>query len=110
LLTGMSDGGTYALLAGLNADSPFTHLATFSGVLHPEIVMSGKLRYAVGKPIYLVHGTHDWMFPIESAYMAQHELEQVGARLTFREIAGLSHTFARDECPALLHWFNPALN
>lgn len=109
LLTGMSDGATYSLLAGLNEHSPFTHLAPFSGVLHPEIPMSGRIRYAKGRPIYLVHGTLDWMFPIETAWMAREELEGAGADLTFREIEGLSHTYARRESPALIEWFNPAL-
>src|SRR2546429_8727055 len=35
LLTGMSDGATYALLCGLRAGMPFTHLAPASGVLPP---------------------------------------------------------------------------
>ena len=110
LLTGMSDGGTYSLLAGLREASPFTHLAPFSGVLHPEIAMHGNLRHALNRKIYLVHGTLDWMFPIETAYMAQGELESVGAELVFRPIEGLSHTYARGENDALLNWFNPALN
>ncbi len=109
LLTGMSDGGTYTLLAGLREESPFTHLAPFSGVLHPEISMNGNIKYAKDRNIYLVHGTHDWMFPIETAYMAQQELEAAGANLTFRPIEGLSHTYARTENDALLKWFNPAL-
>ena len=109
LLTGMSDGGTYSLLAGLREASPFTHLAPFSGVLHPDIAMHGNLRHALHRKIYLVHGTVDWMFPIETAYMAQGELESVGAELTFRPIEGLSHTYARSENDALLNWFNPEL-
>jgi phospholipase/carboxylesterase len=109
LLTGMSDGGTYSLLAGLKENSPFTHLAPFSGVLHPEISMNGDIVHARDRNIYLVHGTHDWMFPIETAYMAQSELEAAGANLTFRAIDGLSHTYARNENAALLDWFNPAL-
>lgn len=109
LLTGMSDGGTYSLLAGLKADSPFTHLAPFSGVLHPEIVMNGDMQFARGKPIYLVHGTHDWMFPVETAHMAAAELENAGADLIFRELEGHSHTYARSENPALIQWFNPRL-
>jgi phospholipase/carboxylesterase len=109
LLTGMSDGGTYSLLAGLNKDSPFTHLAPFSSVLHPEIAMTGRLEWAFEKPIYLVHGTLDWMFPVEAAYMARDELERAGAHLTFKEIEGLSHTYARNENPDLIEWFNPDL-
>jgi phospholipase/carboxylesterase len=109
LLTGMSDGASYCLQAGLNPDSPFTHLAPFSGVLHPDIVMQGRLQHAHKKPIYLVHGTLDWMFPVEIARMARAELEQAGADLTYREIVGLSHSYARTENPALIDWFNAAL-
>ena len=109
LLTGVSDGGTYSLLAGLREDVPFTHLAPFSGVLHPEISMSGNIRFAEGKPIYLVHGSLDWMFPIEVAHMADAELRAAGADLTFRPIEGLSHTYCRTEFPALIEWFDPQL-
>ncbi len=105
MLTGMSDGGTYSLLAGLKEGSPFTHLAPFSGVLHPEITMSGNMQYAKDRRIYLVHGTHDWMFPVETAYMAEAELTAAGSDLTCRIIDGLSHTYCRTENPALLDWF-----
>ncbi|MDH5738435.1 MAG: phospholipase, partial [Gammaproteobacteria bacterium] len=110
LLTGMSDGGTYSLLAGLREDTPFTHLAPFSGVLHPEIAMSGNMAYAREKPIYLVHGTHDWMFPVETARMAAEELRQAGATIEYREVQNLSHTYARSLNPDLLCWFNPSLD
>ncbi len=109
LLTGMSDGGTYCLLAGLREDSPFTHLAPFSGVLHPEISISGRMQFASDRNIYLVHGTLDWMFPIDNAQLTKFELESAGARLVYREIDGLSHNYARFENPSLLEWFNPAL-
>ncbi|MFP6807256.1 MAG: hypothetical protein VB957_08745 [Pseudomonadales bacterium] len=109
MLTGMSDGATYTLLAGLNDNSPFTHLAPFSGVLHPEIVMSGRMKFAENRNIYLVHGTLDWMFPIETAHMAQAELAAAGARVMFKPIEGLSHIYCRAESPDLIHWFNPSL-
>jgi predicted esterase len=49
------------------------------------------------------------MFPLETAYMARQQLTEVGADLSFREIEGLSHTFARSEIPDLLNWFDPRL-
>jgi phospholipase/carboxylesterase len=109
MLTGMSDGATYSLLAGLREDSPFTHLAPFSGVLHPEISMTGNIQHANNRNIYLVHGTLDWMFPIDVAYMAKSELEAAGANLNFHAVDGLSHTYARFQNDDLLNWFNPAL-
>jgi len=104
LLTGMSDGATYALLAGLAEESPFTHLAPACGVLHPYLLAEGGIRRARGRPIYLVHGALDWMFPVQTARMARQALEAAGARLVYREIEDLSHTYPRDENPRVLDW------
>src|SRR4030095_1066901 len=38
LLTGMSDGGTFAYVSGLESGSPFTHLAPISASFHPFLV------------------------------------------------------------------------
>src|SRR6266850_6303896 len=43
LLTGMSDGATYALVCGLREDMPFTHLAPLCGTLHPFLLAPGGL-------------------------------------------------------------------
>jgi phospholipase/carboxylesterase len=104
LLTGMSDGATYALLCGLRPDMPFTHLAPACGVLHPALLVNGGLARARGRPIYLVHGTLDWMFPLQYAQMARQTLTTAGAQLVYREIDDLSHTYPRDENPRILDW------
>jgi phospholipase/carboxylesterase len=109
LLTGLSDGATFTLLSGLQAESPFTHLAPLSGVLHPENYINGNMSRANNKPIYLVHGSLDWMFPVDSAYMARDELLKANAGLVFREIEDLSHNYARAENDPILSWFNSAL-
>lgn len=103
LLTGMSDGGTYALLWGVEDDTPFTHLAPACGVLHPLLLARG-VAGARGRPIFLVHGALDWMFPVQTARMGRDALEAAGARLVYREIADLSHTYPRDENPRILDW------
>jgi len=108
LLTGMSDGATYALLAGLAEDTPFTHLAPACGVLHPYLLAEGGIHRARGRPIYLVHGALDWMFPVETARMARRALEGAGARVVYREIEDLSHTYPRDENPRILDWLGAA--
>ena len=109
LVTGLSDGATYSLLYGLRAEAPCTALAPVSGVLHPANFENGNMERAAGRRIYLVHGTLDWMFPIDLARGAAAELERVGAELRFREIEDLSHTYPRDENPRILTWFDPGL-
>jgi phospholipase/carboxylesterase len=103
LLTGMSDGATYALLCGLRDGTPFTHLAPACGVLHPYLYARG-LERAAGRPIYMVHGALDWMFPLSVAHMGRDALQGAGARLVYREIEDLSHTYPRDENPRILDW------
>ena len=109
LVTGLSDGATYALLYGLRAEAPCTALAPLSGVLHPANFENGNLERARDRRIYLVHGTLDWMFPIDLARAAAAELERAGAALVFREIEDLSHTYARDENARILEWFDSGL-
>jgi phospholipase/carboxylesterase len=103
LLTGMSDGGTYTLICGLQDDMPFTHLAPACGVVQFGL-LGGGLERARDRPIYLIHGALDWMFPVYTARMAQEALTAVGARLVYRELADLSHTYPRDENPRILDW------
>jgi phospholipase/carboxylesterase len=104
LLTGMSDGATYALMAGLADGMPFTHLAPACGALHPMLLARGGIPAARGRPIYLVHGALDWMFPVEIARMGRDALQAAGARVVYREIEDLSHTYPRDENPRILDW------
>ena len=104
LLTGMSDGATYALMAGLADGMPFTHLAPACGALHPMLLAGGGLAAARGRPIYLVHGALDWMFPVQIARMGRDALAAAGARVVYREIEDLSHTYPRDENPRILDW------
>jgi len=109
LLTGLSDGATYALLEGLSEGAPYTHLAPVSGVLHPDNLTNGNLERARGRKIYLVHGMLDWMFPVQTAEMARDKLLEAGAQLECRLLADLSHTYPREENDRVLAWFDPRL-
>jgi phospholipase/carboxylesterase len=109
LLTGLSDGATYALLCGLAKDSPFTALAPVSGTLHPAVLGGDRADAIAGRRIYMVHGARDWLFPIAMARAAAGILKQAGADIVFREIDDLSHTYPRDENDRILTWFDPSL-
>lgn len=104
LLTGMSDGGTYTLLLGLREGGPYTHLAPACGVLHPSLLLRRDIVRARGWPVYLVHGALDWMFPVETARLGRDALLASGARVVYREIADLSHTYPWDENAHILDW------
>jgi phospholipase/carboxylesterase len=104
LLSGMSDGGTFTLLSGLDSASPFTHLAPVAASFHPLLVTMAAPERMRGLPVYLVHGALDWMFPIQTGRTANNALTMAGANVVFREIADLSHTYPRDENGAILDW------
>ena len=106
LLTGMSDGGTFSYVTGLEGSSPFTHLAPVSATFHPlmaEIADAERLR---GLPVHIVHGGLDWMFPVQMARQTRQLLSAAGADVTYREIEDLSHCYPREINPAILSWLN----
>lgn len=105
LLTGLSDGATFALLYGLAHPTVYRAIAPLCGVLHPANELVGNLDRARGMPIYLVHGALDFLFPVVMARAARDRLDGAGAALTYREIAELSHTYPRSENVAILDWF-----
>jgi len=105
LLTGMSDGGTFTLLSGIDGDSPFTHLAPIAASFHPLLLTMAPPQRLCGLPVYLVHGVLDWMFPVTVARSARDALQAAGAKIVFHEIADLSHTYPREENARMLQWF-----
>jgi len=106
LLTGMSDGGTFCYVTGFDGASPFTHLAPVSATFHPlmaEMADADRLR---DLPVYIVHGRLDWMFPVQVARQTSQALSAAGAKVTYREIDDLSHTYPREMNAEILQWLN----
>jgi phospholipase/carboxylesterase len=106
LLTGMSDGGTFSYVSGLEPGSPFTHLAPVAAAFHPMLAQMADPQRIQGLPIHVAHGALDWMFPVEMAREASRALDAAGAAVTYREIADLSHTYPGELNPQLLDWMN----
>ena len=105
LLTGMSDGGTFTFVSGLAAASPFSHLAPIAASFHPFMLDMIDTPRVADRPIYLTHGAHDWMFAIDVARTAKQVLTSLGARLVYREIDDLAHTYPREENAHICDWF-----
>ena len=105
LLTGLSDGATYALKRSLDRETPFSHFAIFSGILAPF-----DLKHANGRRIYWVHGAKDWMFPAWRAKMGEKELAAAGADVTLEIVPDLYHAYPREKNDRALTWFDPSLS
>jgi phospholipase/carboxylesterase len=110
LLTGMSDGGTYTYVAGLEPGLPFTHLAPVAATFHPMLAQMADPERVAGLPIHIVHGAHDWMFPVETAHAARDALTAAGADVTYREVPDLAHNYPREVNPEILAWLNGDAN
>ena len=104
LLAGMSDGGTFSYVSGLTEDSPFTHLAPCAASFHPMLLEVVDEKRIQELPVYLTHGALDWMFSVEVARTAQNALTIAGARVVYRELADLSHTYPLEESAEILRW------
>ncbi len=99
LLTGLSDGATYALKHALDKQTPFTHFAIVSGLLAPF-----DLTHAGGRNILWVHGAKDWMFPAWRAKTGEKELAAAGADVTLEIVDDLYHAHPREKNDRILTW------
>ena len=107
-MTGMSDGGTFSYVSGLQTDSPFTHLAPSSASFHPMLTEVADPQRLNGLPIYLMHGVLDWMFPVDMARSANESFTAAGAEVVYREIEDLSHTYPSEENARIFDWLTGA--
>ncbi len=104
LLTGMSDGGTFALVSGLEPTSPFTHLAPAATGFPPFLVQAADPDRLRGLPIHLTHGALDWMFPVDTARQTAAALAEAGANVVWREIEDLAHVYPSEINGEILDW------
>ena len=104
LLTGMSDGGTFCYVTGLESASPFTHLAPVAASFHPLMAEMADAERLRGLPVFLVHGRLDWMFPVQVARQTRQALSAAGADVTYRELDDLSHCYPREINAEMLAW------
>jgi phospholipase/carboxylesterase len=104
LLTGMSDGGTFCYITGLEDTSPFTHLAPVSATFHPLMAEMASPDRVRGLPVYLVHGALDWMFPVQMARQTHIALSAAGAKIVYRELDDLSHCYPDEINAPVLAW------
>jgi phospholipase/carboxylesterase len=92
-LTGLSDGGIFTYIFGLEQSHLFRGLAPIAGVLHP--IVDPMLRQGHGKdtPMFVVHGGKDFIFPVAFARQTCNLLKSIGYNVTYKELPEWGHAF-----------------
>jgi len=101
LLTGLSDGGSFAYEVGFAHPERFTGLAVVAGILRPH----HRSPQASQLPVYIAHGEQDQLFPIAFIRAVARNLREWGHDVTFHEIPGFGHSYPPGENHAILDWF-----
>ena len=105
-LTGLSDGGTYTYLLGLYRSEMFAGIAPVAGDFHYMIDDLLYQKQGIELPIYIVHGAHDHIFPVESIRDGHKLLTRIGYNSTYEELPdwGHAHTSSVNE-ELVFPWF-----
>jgi len=90
-LTGLSDGGIFTYIMGLERHELFAGLAPVAGALH--MAADPMLREGRGKdvPIFVIHGVHDFIFPVAFTRQTNQLLSSLGYNLKYEELPDWGH-------------------
>ena len=106
-LTGLSDGGIFTYILGLERSELFAGIAPVAGALH--MAVDQMLREGRGKdtPIFVIHGVHDFIFPVAFTRQTNELLKQLGYDLKYEELPEWGHAFPYSINERLvLPWFD----
>ena len=92
-LTGLSDGGIFTYILGLEQNHLFRGLAPVAGALHP--VVDPMLRQGRGKdtPLFVIHGVHDFIFPVAFTRQTCKLLSDIGYNVKYEELPEWGHAY-----------------
>jgi predicted esterase len=90
-LSGLSDGGIFTYILGLAHHELFRGIAPVAGALH--LAVDPILREGRGKdtPIFVVHGVHDYIFPVTFTRQTCQLLTQLGYQVKYEELPDWGH-------------------
>lgn len=92
-LTGLSDGGIFTYIMGLERHERFTGLAPVAGALH--MAVDPMLRTGTGRelPIFVIHGVHDFIFPVSFTRQTNELLTMLKYNVKYEELPEWGHAF-----------------
>ncbi len=92
-LTGLSDGGIFTYILGLEQPQLFRGLAPIAGALH--LAVDPMLRQGRGKdtPMLVIHGVQDFIFPVAYTRQTCNLLTSIGYNVTYKELPEWGHAY-----------------
>jgi len=92
-LTGLSDGGIFTYIMGLERHELFAGLAPVAGALHLAVDPMLRSRTGVEVPLFVIHGVHDFIFPVAFTRQTNELLQKLGYNLKYEELPEWGHAF-----------------
>ncbi|MBV8773226.1 MAG: phospholipase [Deltaproteobacteria bacterium] len=105
-LTGLSDGGIMTYLLGIEHHEIFAGIAPVAGALHPMVDPMLRARRGHELPIFVIHGVHDFIFPVTFTRQTNDLLKSLGYNLKYEELPDWGHalTYSINE-RLVMPWF-----
>ena len=108
LLAGFSQGGAMTYRCGLPRPDMFAGLAALSGALPDPAQLKDRLPSERKQPIFIAHGIHDQLAPVERARDAAAFLEGEGYQVKYKEYP-MGHEISQAVLDDLVPWIKEVL-
>jgi phospholipase/carboxylesterase len=104
LLAGFSQGGAIALHTGLRHSEPLAGILALSTYLPLAGTLAAERSAANGAlPVFMAHGSHDDIIPVERARQSRAHLEALGYPVAWREYP-MPHAVCAPEIADIAGW------
>jgi predicted esterase len=92
-LTGLSDGGIFTYILGIERHDLFAGLAVVAGALHMAVDPMLREGRAKDVPLFVIHGVHDFIFPVAFTRQTCELLKGLGYNIRYEELPEWGHAF-----------------
>lgn len=113
VLAGFSQGGAIALATGLRRRAPLAGVVALSTYLPlaPEALQALESTIdaaASRQPVFMAHGSHDPVVPLQAGRMGSRKLQDLGFDLAWHEYP-MAHQVCAEQIGDLADWFSTRL-
>ncbi len=92
-LTGLSDGGIFTYILGIERHDLFAGLAVVAGALHMAVDPMLREGRAKDVPLFVIHGVHDFIFPVAFTRQTCELMKGLGYNVRYEELPEWGHAF-----------------